>query len=127
MFLRQKLRVVVVVREEHFCITHASMFNRTKSKDFRVEVLLPSPRQKGRINFRKDLELLEDDVVVVDNSMKPSTSERSVELARHEPSSSTSSAENKRNRLYAPLSALSSRLHINQPEQFRNTHSEEVK
>ncbi|KAK6022131.1 hypothetical protein OSTOST_12184 [Ostertagia ostertagi] len=57
--------------------------------------------------------------------MKPSTSERSVELARHEPSSSTSSAENKRNRLYAPLSALSSRLHINQPEQFRNTHSEE--
>ncbi|KAK5965317.1 hypothetical protein GCK32_002306 [Trichostrongylus colubriformis] len=118
------------------------MFNRTKTKNFRVEVLLPSPRRKGRMGKHPNLwrrprtagprfdssrcpTFLEDGVVVVDNSMKPSTSERSVELTRSEPLTSVHSAENKRNRLYAPLSALSSRLHSDQPEQFRRSHSVE--
>ncbi|KAK6043657.1 hypothetical protein COOONC_18839 [Cooperia oncophora] len=114
------------------------MFNRAK-KDFRVEVLVP-PRGKRRgkhpgFRIRPRVTrpqfgsrcpmFLENDVVVVDHSMKPSTSERSVEFARSESSSSPSHSENKRNRLYAPLSALSSRLCFDRSEQFRHTHSEE--
>nr|CDJ96789.1 Conserved hypothetical protein CHP02464 domain containing protein [Haemonchus contortus] len=117
------------------------MFNRTKSKNFRVEVLAPSSRRKAWMakhpNFRKRPRVtepqfesrcpifLEDDVVIVDNSMKPSTSARSVELTRFEPSTSTNPADNKRNRIYAPLSAISSRLSCEHPEQYRHTRNED--
>ncbi|VDO52369.1 unnamed protein product [Haemonchus placei] len=68
---------------------------------------------------------MEDDVVIVDNSMKPSTSARSVELTRFEPSTSTNPPDNKRNRIYAPLSAISSRLSCEHPEQYRHTRENE--
>ncbi|WKX98799.1 hypothetical protein Q1695_014021 [Nippostrongylus brasiliensis] len=105
----------------------------------RVKVLLQSPRRKERMaHFRKRERIIRqqftpssplflgDDVVVVDNSMKPSTSERSVEVARSEPSASGKQCDNKRNRLFDPLSAIASRL-LNEHSsgRFHQAHSDE--
>ncbi|CAJ0598109.1 unnamed protein product [Cylicocyclus nassatus] len=105
------------------------MVNRARAKKIRVSVLLSPPQRTLpamtrhqpvvrslpliRTGYEQRCPLfLEDEVVVIDNTFEPSTSGRSVEVKRDEPAYMTLSERNRsfRNRLYDPLTAMSSRL-----------------
>ncbi|KAJ1372153.1 Infection Response protein [Parelaphostrongylus tenuis] len=111
-----------------------SMLMRSKTNKPRVKFVLRPTRDLMRRRsllepasiFRtkfaaKSPATLEGDVVVVDDS-KQGTSKRSVEITRDESAFNSKSNDIKRNRLFDPLSAISSRLsRIDHAKQFRLT------
>ncbi|KAK6742017.1 hypothetical protein RB195_009719 [Necator americanus] len=111
------------------------MVNRARAKKIRVSVLLSSPTPSSAATRQCPVvsslpvigstsgfdprcpHFFEEDVVVIDHSVQPSTSGRSVEVARNALTSSMRYSEkNKRNRLFDPLASISSRLQRQEQE-----------